>query len=261
MKTQFNFSLKSILIIGIIIFILFSGGFGIFSSKLNNINQKLAEKANLNRALKDSITYTVNQYNEVKATKLTLQAKLRDLKKLNSKLTDNQKELLNRINNLKDKNNLISAALIDAEIKIDSLKNLISDSTIVNEKDSSITFIENNDSLNYNITIGKVFAASKEYDPTFSINSLMIPNKQFITFQFDDNDKYYQTPIKFTISNSSSFVKTINADSYTIPEINPDVVNPSFSEKLKKFLNRPTVKIIGGAILFGGGTYVGATLF
>jgi hypothetical protein len=261
MKTQFNFSLKSILIIGIIIIILFGGGFGLFNNKLNKANQKLSQQINLNRALKDSITYTINKYNEVVANKLTLQASLKELKKRNNDLTNNQKELVERIKNLKNKNNLISAALVESEVKIDSLKDLLSDSTIVNENDSTITFIENNDSLNYDITIGKVFAASKKYDPTFSINNLSIPNKQFITFEFEDEDKYYQTPIKFTISNSNPFVKTLNADSYTIPEINKDALNPSFWDKVDKFFDKPTVKIIGGAILFGGGTYVGATLF
>jgi hypothetical protein len=260
MKTNFTINITTLIIIGIIIIGVVIGGYGLFNGKLNNVQDKLKNQIKLNQALNDSLIYTKNKLGEVEATKISLQSSLANVKERNNQLSENQKELIKRIDNLKNKNDLISAALVESEVVIDSLKNIISDTTIINKEDSTITFVEKSDSLNFDISVGKVLPASDIYNPTLSINRLVIPNKQFITFKFDDNDQYYQTPVKFTISNSNSLVKTVGADSYIIPNINPDVVNPSFSEKLKKFFNKPTVKIITGTIIFGSGVYIG-TIF
>jgi len=256
MKTKFTFNLKTILIVGVLLAVLFGGGFGIFSAKLNKANNELEQTVKFNNALEDSLRYTKNQLNEVKATKLTLQLSLKELNKQNDRLNNNQKELLSRINNLKDKNNLISAALVQSEMKIDSLKNN-SDTVEVNKEDTSITFKKESEILNYDISVNKVVPINT---PELDINSLIIPNKQFIEFKFEDKNEYNQRPVSFSISNSNPLIKTKNADSYIIPEVNHSI-KPNFWDKFNNFLNKPTVKIIGGTIIFGSGVYVGATLF
>ena len=257
MKTKFTFDLKTILIVGVIFVVLLGGGFGFLGMKLDDTNDKLAEQINLSNAIQDTLSYTRNKLDEEVATKLTLQATLKELNNQNEHLSNNQKELLNRIENLKYKNDLISAALVETQIKIDSLRETIKGK--VNKEDSSVSFAQTSDSLSFDFTVRKVIPAPEHAIPTLHINNLTIPNKQFIEFRFADNKEHYQTPIEFSISNSNPLVKTVGADSYTIPEVNPDI-KPTFWEKVDNFFNKPTVKIIGGAILFSGGVYVGATL-
>lgn len=261
MKTQFTFDLKTILIVGVIFVVLLGGGFGFLGMKLDDTNDKLAEQINLSNAIQDTLSYTRNKLDEEVATKLTLQATLKELNKQNKHLSNNQKELLKRIENLKHKNDLISAALVRTEAKIDSLKDTTNTEVDVNKKDTSITFKNKIDSvISYDVTVGKVFPAHENIKPTFSINKLRIPNKQFIEFKFKNTDEYYQTPIEFSVSNSNPLIKTTGVDSYAIPEINKDALKPTFWEKMNRFFNKPAVKIIGGVVLFSGGVYVGATL-
>ena len=257
MKTQFNFDLKTILIVGVILVVLLGGGFGFLGNKLNDTNDKLAEQINLSNAIQDTLSYTKNKLDEEVATKLSLQATLKELDEKNDHLSNNQKELLHRIKNLKNKNDLISAALVETQIQIETLRKAIEGK--VNKKDSSVSFAQTSDSLSFDFTVRKVMPTPENAIPTLHINNLTIPNKQFIEFKFGNDKEYYQTPIKFSISNSNPLVKTVGADSYTIPEVNPDI-KPTFWDKMNKFFNKPAVKIIGGTILFGGGVYVGATL-
>jgi len=254
MKTKFTFDLKTILIVGVLLVVLFGGGFGILGTKLNNVNDRLSEQIALNNAIQDTLNYTKNKLDEQVASKLTLQATFDQVAKQNEHLSNNQKELLKRINQLKDKNNLISAALVRTEAKIDSLKNI--GTVEINKEDTSITFKENNDSINFDLTVHKVMPVNT---PQLDINSLIIPNKQFIEFKFKDKNEYNQRPVSFSISNSNPLIQTKNVDSYIIPEVNHSI-KPNFWDKFNNFLNKPTIKIIGGTIIFGSGVYVGATL-
>lgn len=261
MKTTLNIDLKTILIVAVILIFLFGGGFGWMSRKFNQTNDQLAQQLNLTEALRDSLHVTKNALDEEVASKRTLQVSLDKLTDMNGDLTDNQKELLDRIGGLEKDNKIISAALVRSEVKIDSL--LFKDvDVVVNTKDTTITLSNvPNDSINFNLTIGKVLPTKPYQTPTIEFNSLKIPNKSLITFEFKDDKKYYQRPVGFTITNSSPFVTTLDADSYIIPEVNDKLMYPSTRDKIGAFFNKPAVKWIGGALILTGGIYIGATAF
>jgi hypothetical protein len=258
MKTQFTFDLKTIIIVAVVIIALFSGGFGFMGLQFKKTNDKLAEQVNLSNALKDELRYTKNYLEEEVATKLTLQTTIKKLEDLNGELTDNQKELVSRIKSLEKDNNLISAALVRTEAKLDSA---LFDDGEVEIGDDYVSYAKATDSIVFNVTMNNVQPLVPYKEPTLMFNELIIPNKQEITFSFKDDKKYYQKPISFSISNSNPLVTTTEADSYTIPEINYKVLHPTFGEKVGEFFNKPAVKIIGGAVLLGGGIYIGATAF
>ena len=259
MKTQFTFDLKTILIVVVVFIIFMGGGFGFMGNQIKKTNDKLAEQINLSNALQDELHYTTNYLQEQVATKLTLQTTVDRLEELNDDLSDNQRELVSRIRSLENKNNLISAALVRTEAKLDSA--MFEDVDVeVNEKDTTITFAEKTDSISFDIVIGKAMPASPLVDPTIMFRELLIPNKQEISFVFADDKKYHQKPISFSITNSNPLITTTEADSYTIPEVNYKALHPSFGEKVGEFFNKPVVKWVGAGIIFGTGIYVGTQL-
>lgn len=257
MKTTLNIDLKTIIIIMAALIFLMGGGFGWLGNKLNKTTDQLAEQINLTEALQDDLTYTKNKLDEEVATKLTLQTSVKELKEMNDNLTQNQKELLNRISDVKKENKLISAALVQTEAKLDSL--LIDDGD-VEVGDDYVTISKASDSLIFDITMNNVQTLQPYKEPTISFNDLRIPNKQFIQFHWNDDEKYYQKPISFSISNSNPYVTTTEADSYTIPEVNYNAINPTFGEKVGEFFEKPVVKWTTRAIIFSGGIYIGTKL-
>ena len=82
MKTQFTINLKTIIILGVVLMILFGGGFGFMGMQIKKTNDKLAEQVNLNNALNDKLKFTQNYLEETVATKLTLQTNIKKLENL-----------------------------------------------------------------------------------------------------------------------------------------------------------------------------------
>lgn len=257
MKTELKIDLKTIIIIIVAVIFLMGGGFGWLGNKLNKTADQLALQQNLTMALQADLTYTKNKLDEEVASKMTLQADVKELKDINLNLTDNQKELLSRIKGLEKDNNIISAALVETQTKLDSL--LIDDGEVT-VGDDFVTIAKATDSLTFDITMNNVQTLQPYKEPTLSFNELLIPNKNFIEFHWDNNKKYKQKPVSFSITNSSPFVTTTQVDSYIIPEVNYKVLNPSFGERVGEFFNKPAVKWVGGAIIFGTGIYVGTKL-
>lgn len=258
MKTTLNIDLKTIIIIVVIIIFVLGGGFGWLGKKLNQTADQLALQQNLTEALQDDLSYTRNKLDEEVATKKTLQADIKELKKYSENLSENQRELLSRIGGLEKENKLISAALVQTETKLDSL--LVDDGD-VEVGDDYVTVAKSTDSLIFDITMNNVQPLQPYKEPTLMFNDLRIPNKQFIEFHWDDTDKYYQKPISFSITNSNPYVTTLEADSYTIPEINYNALNPTFGEKMGKFFDKPVVKWTTRVVIFGTGVYLGAKAF
>lgn len=260
METKLTINLKTILIIIIGIIILFGGGFSWLGHKLNTTNDKLYEQYNLTEALQDDIRYTTNKLNEEVATKKTLQAGIENLYKQNLNLSENQKELMDRINDVKNKNEIISAALVNTQIKLDSalFNNVDVD---VNENDTSINFTEINDTIQFEVKIGKAVPAIASTKPTITFDKLLIPNKQYIEFTWDNDKEYKQKPVSFSITNSNPMIKTIDVDSYIIPEVNKNVLKPTGIQKIGSFFKERKIEIIVGVSGLAIGAYIGATSF
>lgn len=258
MKTQFTINLKTIIILGVVLMILFGGGFGFMGMQIKKTNDKLAEQVNLNNALNDKLKFTQNYLEETVATKLTLQTTINKLEDLNGDLSNNQKELVSRIKNLEKDNNIISAALVRTEAKLDSA--LFDDGDVV-IGDNYVSYAQVTDTIEFDLTMNNVQPIKPYKDPTVMFNQLRVPNKQFIEFKWENDEEYYQRPISFSVSNSNPLVETTEADSYTIPEVNYNALNPTFGEKVGEFFEKPAVKWTTRAIIFGGGIYVGAKAF
>ena len=258
MKTQFTINLKTIIILGIIVVMLFGGGFGFMGIQIKKTNDKLAEQVNLNNALNDKLKFTQNYLEETVATKLTLQTTIKKLENLNSNLSENQNELVSRIKTLEKNNNLISAALVRTEAKLDSA---LFDDGEVEIGDDYVSYAKASDSIIFDLTMNNVQPLKPYKEPTVMFNQLRIPNKQFIEFKWKNDKEYYQRPISFSISNSNPLIVTTEADSYTIPEVNYNALNPTFGEKIEEFFENPIIKWTSRALIFGTGIYIGAKTF
>jgi len=259
METKLNVDLKTIILIVVLLVIGFGGGFTWLKKKLNNVNAELTEQITLNEALQAEMSITKNELNEVVASKQTLQANLDVMWNRFNSLNSNQKELLQRIKGMEKDNHIISAALIRSEAKIDSI--LYADVKVdVNEKDSTITFKEINDSIRFDITINKALRASPLVKPTIMFNNLEIPNEQFIKFYWDKNAKHSDPPVKFSLSNSNPMMKTLDLDSYVIPEVNANALQPTGWKKVGNWFEKRKGEVIVGGVCIGVGTIIGMIL-
>jgi len=244
--------------IALVILLLLVGGIFI-SIQRNNVKEwknKYQTEVKLKNALIDTVTFTKNQYGEVVAEKLTLQTTVKDLEKMNEDLTASQKELLARVKVADKENSIITAALIEAQVVIDSL--LAAGFVVVNPEDSSIVFTDTTEFLVYDIQVGKVLPASPEIKPTLMFNYLMMPNTQFVEFHWK-NEKKEGYPIEFSVSNSNKYFKTYDINSYAIPELQKKVINPTGWQKVGQWFvkNGKVVGFVAGGIAIGaGGTYM-----
>jgi len=243
----------------VLVLILLLVGGGIFKIQNNRIKEwkdKHQTEVKLRNALIDSVDYYQNELGETVAEKLTLQTTVKNLETLNDELTASQQELLRRVKAADKENKVIAAALIEAEALIDSL---MGDGwVVVNPEDSTINFTDTTEFLLYDITIGNAFASSPTKDPTILFNHFSMPNKLFVDFQWKE-DKKEGFPITLSVSNSNPYYKTNDINSYIIPEIQKEVLNPTGWQKVGKWFvrNGKIIGFVAGGIAIGaGGTYI-----
>lgn len=246
MKENFKNILIVILVIGI----------GFISKCSYDSNQELKEDKiesnNLIKALTDSTTFYKNKFGEVVAEKKSIQIDLDDLNDLNIELTDNQKNLIKRINSLDKDKEVITAALVKAQFIIDSLKgNTI---VVIDTLNNKITFSEKTPFMDYSITAFNV-KPNGSIKPELMFNKFNIPNEQFITFNWDKKDKKNKYPVSFNISNSNPYYIINNIDSYAIPELKKEDVKPTFWSKTKDFFKKSgsTIGKVGIGVAIGVG--------
>lgn len=254
-KLNININITTLILIAIVLFVLLFGGWKYFNGKINNLNKDLETEVKLKNALIDNVNYYKNKEGEWTAEKLTIQESIKNLEKMNSQLTATQKELLSRVKEINDKNEVIAAALLETQVKIDSL--LLKGKTVVDSVNKTIKFVDNykqdNYEMNYSFTVKNVIPAFNLIKPTLTIDSLKFPNKQLIDFHWKDNKKEGY-PVTFSVSNSNDFFKTVNIESYSIPEISKEALKPNFWQKIDNFLGRTGNNLV----YFGVGGAVGA---
>lgn len=223
---------KTNLIIYAILAILIIGGAYYYDNKVDKLRDEVNTERNLKMALIDSVHTYQNERNELVAEKLSLQARTRELREINDNLNENQRELLDRILELRKEKDVIAAALIQMEFKVDSLQ---SDAE-VEVQDSSVTFTKIDESINYKIRVNNVTPLGS-YDPSLYFEKIEVYNKQFIEFHWENN-KDYGYPVSFSISNSNPYFVVNDVDSYIIPEIKKVDVKPTFWQKVGKTLDK-----------------------
>jgi len=252
------FTKKNNLLSTIIILLILGLGSTVYfqHNKIKRITLEHQNEIKLKNALNDSVNYYINELGEEVAEKLTLQASVKTLEDLKDKLTASEKELIARVKAKNKENSVITAALIEAKAEIDSLRG--TGTVVVNADSSKITFSDTTEFLTYDIEIGKVKRSSPLVDPTIMFKSLTLPNKQFVEFHWKD-EKKEGYPIQFSVSNSSPYYKTYDINSYAIPELQKEVVNPSGWQKVGQWFKRngKTIVYVGaGAAIGAGGTYI-----
>jgi len=193
------------------------------------------DENNINISLNDSIKYFKNERNEWVAEKQTIQTSLKQMEQMNNKLNNFQKELLSRIKEIEKKNTIIAAALIQTNVKIDSLLDKdIGGQITIDTLNKKINFTNSDTIFNYNIDVNNVIPSNPNKTPSIFFNSIELPNKQFINFYWK-NDRKKGYPVAFSISNSNPYFKTVNIDSYIIPNIDKKHLNPNFWQKIDNF--------------------------
>jgi len=229
-------------------------------NRIANLKDKYQTEVKLKDALIDTVKIYQNQRDEWVSEKLTMQENIKNLKEIYEKLSDSQKELIDRVKELNKKNTIIAAALIETNAHIDSLKHELLDGaeTIIDTTKKKINFnnLKTQDStFRYDIDVLHVLPAHLDINPDLLFKSIELPNKQFIEFHWK-NEKKKGYPISFSVSNSNKYIKTINVESYAIPSLDKLNINPNGWQKFGNFFikNGKTVLYIGMGGAIGAGT-------
>lgn len=252
-EIKLNVNLTTILLIAVILLLVFGGGWKLYQNKVDNLKEKLETEKKLKDALLDKITFYQNKEKEWVAEKLTIQATIKNLEKINGDLTSSQLELLARVKQIQKDNSIITAALIQTQIKLDSLVHI--GNTNVDIKNKKIIFSDTiSNDLKYIFTIGKALPAYKDTLPTLTFDMFQMPNKQFVEFHWK-NDKKKGYPISFSVSNSNKYFKVVNIDSYAIPNLKKSDIDPNGWQKFGKWLknNSKIVGSVGLGVALGAG--------
>jgi len=246
----------------IMILLLLVVGFLLYKGQVrkDKFKAELQQEKNLSTALADSINTYSNRNGELVIEKRTLQTDLRRLEDGNFDLTQNQERLVDLVNEKEKENSVLAAAVAEGGILIDSLNselgelNVIANNSNVTIDDagSDVNFKNNSDvDFQFDITINNV-KSIPSLEPQLNFNSINFPNTQEISFQWEDNRRE-GFPITFNISNSNRFYKTLNIDSYAIPELNKQDLKRSTFGKVWDFLkgNGKYIAVGGVGYLLG----------
>lgn len=228
--------------------------------KISSLNNEIISQNNLYKAIHDSITYYENINKQLVAEKLTIQSSFDNLNKINSQLSKRQKDLLNNIENLKLKNSIINSALIDTRFKLDSLLIVISNNNEINIDTINNVINFNNLSSKdstfiFDINVNNVMPI-KNISPTLMFNSIEIPNRQYVIFYWKD-DKKEGYPVSLKVVNSNKYIKVYGMDSYIIPQINKNELNPTFWQKFNRFMKSNGGRLIIFSLGLAGGYIIG----
>jgi hypothetical protein len=239
LKMAYEFVRKNFVMVLLGLVVLFFVMWRIESNISTKNKDKYETEVKIRQALLDDLHQYENKNKELVNEKLALQASVEYLTKNNGDLNKAQQELLARVKEVQKTNSIIVAALIETNVKIDSLRK---GKVVVNEKDSTIIFSDSTKNLKYNIEIGHVKPVSPIILPTLKFNDFQLPNKQFVEFHWK-NDKKLGYPIAFSVSNSNDYFKTTNINSYAIPKLNKVDVDPNFWNKSGAWFKKNSQKV------------------
>jgi len=236
----------------VLLLLLFGINIFLFQLRTNHLKDTITSERKLNEALKDSVQFFQTNNGELVAEKRTLQGDIKDLLNKNTGLSKEQKDLLltvNRLNKEWRKDRVIFAgATIKYKSLIDSLNTVIAVASNIDTLSNKVSFVNNDTSSNfiYNIDILNVRPNPLNYIPKIKINGLDFPNTQTITFNWDINDRK-DYPVSFSVLNTNKYYKVYNIESFVIPELNKNIIDPNGWQKTWRW-----IKVNGKYILVGG---------
>lgn len=207
--------------------------------KVNKLEVSLQSETNLRLALVDTVSTYRNQRNEWVAEKRTMQFKLNDKEFENKELVKRVKETEKKNATLEKKVTVFAAALVESQVVIDSLQK---SKVFVSERDSSVLFTSKSPNLEYIFKVKPVYTF-KNQPPQLTFVDFKIPNKQYIEFHWRNTPKDGY-PISFSVTNTNPYFKTVNIESYVIPEIYKPDIKPSFWKKVGTGMKKGGGKLI-----------------
>ena len=216
----------------IVVSVLFLLMFNYSCNRIQTLKNDVKYQEKLVGALTDTMKQYADSNGKLISEKRTIQADLSILKDKNIELTNSQRELLDRVKKLNKNNKVLVAANIELHAKIDSLLHIIG---VVDTVNHSIKFPYNTDDLLLDLTVCNVIPFNKSKHTFLNINNITLPNKQEITFNWDNN-KRENYPSSFTVSNSNKYFIVQNIESYAIPGLDKDQISPTKWQKFLKTL-------------------------
>ena len=215
----------------------------------NNIDNKnlVLKQQQFNKVLGDSIKLLYNTNGTITSQKTVLSANLDLLKQNNNLLSSNYKDLASRFK--KDKN-IISVL----NLKLMTLKDSIKNSKPIEITDTSITFKDSTNGLDYEITVLNVKPLK---GAELNIKKIKVYNDVAIDYKFDKDGK-----ILLDVTPKDNSTKVLSQDAIITDKINKDEISPSFKDKLKKKLNNifSTTKITSTLTKVGVGIVIGIAI-
>jgi hypothetical protein len=190
----------------------------------NNVsNENLILKQNIfNSVLHDSIKVLHNDNGTLTSQKTVLSGDIELLEKNKDLLSDNYKDLANRYK--KDKNTI---AVLN--LKLVTLKDSIKNNKPTEITDTSITFKDSTNGLDYEITVLNVKPLK---GAELDIKKIKIYNDVAIDYKFDKNGQ-----ILIDVTPKDTTTKVLGEDAIMSDKIKKPDINPSFKDKLKKKLS------------------------
>lgn len=246
----------------VILIILMGVGVNYHLNKRSKDEKKYETELKLREALQDSVTTYKTKEGVWVSEKRTLQGDIGDLTAENVGLNDNQEALLNTITDLnkewKGEKEIWAAARIEYNQLIDSLNIYIAGASDIDTTKNLITFAELDTTKNfvYDFDIYNVRPFPANKIPEIKINLLDFPNTQTVTFTFDKNERK-DYPISFSVMNENPYYKVNNVESYAIPSIDKDLVNPTGWQKFNVWFKQTGKYILVGAGGLAAGMAIG----
>lgn len=233
-----------------IIGILLIGGYSLWRTTKTEHIAELQQSVNYKNALLSKMKIYKDTNGLIWAERNSLQVSLFQLRADSALLTTQKKELLKRIIVTGDEKDIIAAALIETKLKNESIH--VVKPTF--STDSSITFSNKTDTISFNAIVTNVHAIPHRI-PSFHLDSLTMSNKTFIDFKWGTRKNGF--PISFSVTNSNPIFKTVNIESYIIPEITKTALRPTLFEKIGTGVKTHGFAFgIGAVVGFTGATYL-----
>ena len=238
------------IILACLILLLLIGGYALWRNQTVKYRAELSAANNYKNALMSKMKVYKDANGAIWAERTTLQASLTQLRSDTALLSKDKKELLRQILQTKNEKSIISAALIETKVRAKVIY-ITKPSSVT---DSSVAFLTKTDSISFKATVLNVQPIAHRV-PSFRLDSLTLNNKAFVDFKWGPKKEGY--PISFSVTNSNPLFKTVNIESYAIPELSKVALRPTFFKKLGTGIRTYGVTLGVGAIVgFGVGGYL-----
>ena len=226
------------------------GGYGLWRKQATAHKAELAAANNY----KESLLATMKVYKDTNgviwAERMTMQTTLNQLRADMSLLSKEKQELLRRITETNRAKDIIAAALIETKVKTKVI--YVNKPSVVT--DSSVTFASKSDSISFKATVLNVHPIPNR-TPSFRLDSLTLDNKTFVNFKWGAKKEGF--PISFSLTNSNPLFKTVNIESYAIPELSKIELRPNLFQRIGAGIRTHGVVFgVGAVVGFGTGAYL-----